>query len=210
MTYKKTSESGVIIVEATFVFPIMLFSVLMLLYMGNVYYQQANLNAIVDIAAVQGAAHCADPMLDDIISNGSVPTEYNDIQPYRYLFGLSDVETKIEDYVTSQFQSAGDGFFGSMAPVTVDCEATFNNSVVMYSFTVEATYDIRVPFRFMGSDPPIVVSLSSKATAPVSDNAEFINNLDMALDYYESSGLSQKVSAVASKISEFFSVFGKG
>lgn len=202
-------NSGVVIVEASIVFPIMLFAVLMLLYMGNVYYQQAKLNAIVDIAAVKGAAYCADPMLDEIEEQKSVPTKYNDIQPYRYLAGVSDVESKMQKYVEEQFTSAGDGFFGSMAPASIECSADFNNSVIMYSFSVEATYNIKVPFRFMGTEAPNIISLSSKATAPVNDNGEFINNIDMALDYYESSGLSKKVSAGMDKIKEFFNRFGK-
>ena len=74
---------------------------------------------------------------------------------------------------------------------------------------MEANYNIKVPFRFMGTEAPNIVSLSAKATAPVNDNGEFINNIDMALDYYESSGLSQKVSAGIDKIKEFFSLFGK-
>lgn len=205
------NENGVIIVEATIVFPVMLFVILLMLYMGNVYFQQAKLNAVVDIAAVKGAAYCADPMLDDIENSGSIPTTNNDIQPYRYLFGLSDVESKMQNYVIDQFKSAGDGFFGTMSPLpsSIDCDANFNNSVIMYSFTVEATYDIRVPLRFMGTEPPKVVSLSAKATAPVNDNGEFINNIDMAIDYYESSGLKQKVSSAVDKIKEVFNVFGK-
>lgn len=203
-------NSGVVIVEATIVFPVMLFAILMLLYMGNVYYQQAKLNAIVDVAAVKGAAYCADPMLDDIESKGSVPTKYNDIQPYRYLFSVSDVESKMQKYVKDQYGSAGDGFFGSMAPVSISSSAKFNNSVIMYSFTVEATYDIKVPFRFMGTEAPTILSLSAKATAPVNDNGEFINNIDMALDYYESSGLSEKVSSAMDKIKGAFDKFGKG
>ena len=206
---KILNENGTVIVEASIVFPIMLFVLLLMLYMGNVYYQQAKLNAIVDIAAVKGAAYCADPMLDNIEAAGSVPTTNNDIQPYRYLFGVSDIETKMQKYVTNQYKTAGDGFFGSMAPSSISCEANFNNSVIMYSFTVEATYDIKVPLRFMGTEAPKIVSLSAKATAPVNDNGEFINNLDMALDYYESSGLSQKVSAAADKIKGFFDKFGK-
>ena len=204
----KTSQSGVVIVEAAFVFPIVIFSVLMMLYLGNVYYQYSKLNAIVDIAAVKGASYCADPVLKSIESGGSVPRKNNDIQPYRYLFGLSDVESDIEDYVEDNFK--GDGFFGSMMPTNVSCEAKFNNNIIMYSFTVEASYDIKVPFRFMGTEPPRIVSLSSKATAPVNDNGEFINNINMALDYYESSGLAKKVSAAMDKVSEFFGKFGKG
>ena len=203
------NDSGVVIVEASIVFPIMLFVILMMLYMGNVYYQQAKLNAIVDIAAIKGAAYCADPMLDDIESAKSVPKTNNDVQPYRYLFGVSDVESKMQKYVKDQYRTSGDGFFGSMAPVSISCDATFNNSIIMYSFTVEATYDIKVPLRFMGTEAPTIVSLSAKATAPVNDNSEFIKNLDMALDYYESSGLSQKVSAATDKIKEFFNKFGK-
>lgn len=202
-------SNGVIIVEASIVFPIMFFVILLMLYMGNVYYQQAKLNSIVDMAAIKGAAYCADPMLDDIEKTGSVPKTYSDIQPYRYLFGVSDIETKMNKYVTEQYKTAGDGFFGSMAPISITCDSNFNNSVIMYSFTVEATYDIKVPLRFMGTEPPTIVSLSAKATAPVNDNGEFINNLDMALDYYESSGMSKKVSAVADKIKDFFSKFGK-
>lgn len=209
MNKKMRKDSGMVIVEATFVFPIMLFAILLMIYMGNVYYQQAKLNAIVDIAAVKGAAYCADPMLDDIEKSGSVPTKYNDIQPYRYLFGLSDIETKMEKYVRTQFDKAGDGFFGSMAPKSVSCVANFNNSVVMYSFTVEATYKVTVPLRFMGTEPPTILRLTAKATAPVNDNGEFINNIDMALDYYESSGLSKKINAVTDKISGFFAKFGK-
>lgn len=202
-------NNGMVIVEATIVFPIMLFVILMMLYMGNVYYQQAKLNAVVDIAAIKGAAYCADPMLDDIEKNGGVPKSYNDIQPYRYLFGVSDVESKIKRYVKEQYKEAGNGFFGSMAPTSVRCDAKFNNSVIMYSFTVEATYDIKVPLKFMGTEPPTIVSLSAKATAPVNDNGEFINNLDMALDYYESSGAQKKISAVSDKIKGFFAKFGK-
>ena len=202
------NNSGNVIVEASIVFPIMLFAILMLLYMGNVYYQQAKLNAIVDVAAVKGAAYCADPMLDEIEETGSVPSANDDIQPYRYLFGVSDIETRIRNYITEKYSSAGNGFFGSMAPTSVVCDADFNNSLIMYSFTVEATYNIKVPFRFMGTEPPTIVSLSAKATAPVNDNGEFINNLDMAMDYYESSKLKQKVSAVSDKIKNFFDVFG--
>lgn len=202
-------ENGVVIVEAAIVFPIMIFTVLMMIYMGNIYFQQAKLNAIVDMAAIKGAAYCADPMLDNIEKNHSVPKSNNDIQPYRYLFGLSDVETRIEKYVSSEFASAGDGFFGDMKARNVDCEAKFNNNVIMYSFTVEATYNIEVPLRFMGTEPPKLVSLSAKATAPVNDNGEFINNLNMALDYYESTGLKDKVNSATGKIKDFFSKFGK-
>ncbi len=202
-------ENGVVIVEAAIVFPIMIFTVLMMIYMGNIYFQQAKLNAIVDMAAIKGAAYCADPMLQKIEKNQSVPKSNNDIQPYRYLFGLSDVETTIEKYVSSEFTTSGDGFFGGMNPRNIDCTAKFNNNVIMYSFTVEATYSIEVPLRFMGTEPPKLVSLSAKATAPVNDNGEFINNLNMALDYYESTGLEEKVSSATSKIKDFFSKFGK-
>ena len=204
-------EQGVVaIIEATIVFPIMFFVIFMLLFMGNIYYQQARLNAVVDVAAVKGAALCADPMLDDIISKGEVPTSNNDIQPYRYIFGVSDIETKIQGEVTDEYNSIGDGFFASMSPLSasINCDAKFNNNIIAYSFTVQATYDIKVPIRFLGAKAPTIVSLSAKATAPVNDNAEFINNLDMAIDYYESSGLKEKVDKATKKIKGFFDTFG--
>lgn len=201
-------KGAVVIVEATFVFPIMLFVIFSLLYMGNVYYQQAKLNSVIDRAAIIGAAYAADPFLDEIESAGSVPTSNNDIQPYRYLFGVPDAEKKVNDFVDKNFQRAGDGFFGKMSPINTSYSTKFNNHIVTMSFTVEGSYDIRVPLRFLGTEPPKIVSLSAKATAPITDNAEFINNLNMALDYADSTGLSKKISAVMDKVKSVFS-FGK-
>lgn len=202
-------QKGLVIVEAAIVFPVMFFAILMMLFMGNVYYQQAKINSVVDVAAVKGAAHFADPMLDDIEKNGSVPTRYNDIQPYRYLFGMYDLQSNIQEDVKSQIESIGSGFFKSMAPRGVNVNAKFNNHLLLFSFTVEATYEIKVPFRFMGTEPPKLLSMSAKATAPVSDNGEFINNIDMALDYYESSGAKRLVDNATGKIKEFFNKIGK-
>lgn len=205
---KKQYESGVLIVEATFVFPIMLFVIFTLLYMGNAYYQQAKLNAVVDRAAIIGAAYAADPFLDDIENLGSVPLKNNDIQPYRYLFGVTDAEKRVKAFIDEEFNTRNDGFFGGMSPVAVSCKTKFNNYIIMQSFTVEVTYSIKIPLSFMGTEAPPVLDLSAKATAPITDNAEFINNLNMAIDYSDASGLSAKISEKIGKVKDMLS-FGK-
>lgn len=63
-------DRGALIVEATIVFPVCLIVILMLLYLGNVYYQKSRIEAIVVEAALDGAAYCADPLLRAIETNG--------------------------------------------------------------------------------------------------------------------------------------------
>ena len=49
--------------EATIVFPVCLIIIMMLLYLGNVYYQKSRIESIVVEAVLDGAAYSADPLL---------------------------------------------------------------------------------------------------------------------------------------------------
>lgn len=91
MKKRMRDDRGALIVEATIVFPVCLIVILMLLYLGNVYYQKSRIEAIVVEAALDGAAYCADPLLRAIQNSdvGQVPGLGTvDYEPYRYLGGL--------------------------------------------------------------------------------------------------------------------------
>lgn len=206
MLKKLREQRGMEIVEATFVFPIIFFVVFFLIYMGNVYYVKAMADKTVTECAIKGAALCADPLLDDVNAVGVPGTSGGmNIEPYRYLTGRKAVESAMKKELTEKLRKNGNGLFGGMAARNVTCTADFENYVLYYTFTAEADYSVKIPLRFMGTDPPVLLRLTSRTQVPVSDAAEFINNVNMALDYYESSGVAAKVNEAIGKVKEFFS-----
>lgn len=95
------SENGTVIIEATFVFPIMFIILFFLIYMGNAFYMKAQVESVVEQKAIQGAAYCADPILETMKETGKFPSlSALETKPYRYIFGgMNDVESKISNEV---------------------------------------------------------------------------------------------------------------
>lgn len=69
---KLNSENGTVIIEATFVFPIMFIILFFLIYMGNAFYMKAQVESVVEQKAIQGAAYCADPILETMKETGKI------------------------------------------------------------------------------------------------------------------------------------------
>lgn len=210
-----TSESGAVaIVEATFVFPVMFIVLFFLIYMGNAYYIKAQVESVVERYAIQGAAYCADPILETIKETGSVPSLSSPdlkIEPYRYIFGgMDNVETDICNFVEAEIKNSSVTFFRNMEPRLITPThniAKFNNYVVYSTFSVEAKYEIQFPIKFFGSNTPAVLTISSRAEVPVNDTAEFIRNTDMVIDVFHGTKIGQKISDVFGKINDFISSF---
>ncbi len=80
----REDEKGSVIVEATYVFPIVFFVIFFLLFMGDAYYLQSQVDSLTNQAAVLAAADCADPIAAEIQA-GSFKIG-TDPQLYRYLF----------------------------------------------------------------------------------------------------------------------------
>lgn len=203
-------EKGMVIVEASFVFPIMFFVLFFLIFMGNTYFLRSRVDSVVNVVAIKGASLCQDPLLKAISESGSVPLENSDITPYRYVIGgMDSVEKDMNEELTKQIGLIGNGFFTDMSPQVLDSKVKYDNHIFYYTFTVEVSYKISYPMRFIGSDKPTIVEVSSKAVVPITDTAEFIGNVDMAIDYYESSGVKEKVEEVVGKAKEFIGKFKK-
>ena len=73
---KEQAQSGAMtIMEAAFVFPIMFLVIVIMVMLGEAYYQHARVEYEVSHAAVSGAARCENPMLAYVQNNGNtVPT----------------------------------------------------------------------------------------------------------------------------------------
>lgn len=208
----KNNEQGMIIVEASFVFPIMFIILFFLIYMGNAFYEKAQIEAVVEEKAIEGANYCADPLLETIMSTGGIPNiSQLQTDPYRYLFGgMGEIEAKIESEVETVIEGKSSSFFKNMSPniVTPSSEmATFNNYVVYSTFSVEVEYVVRFPISFLGKSTPPVLKICSRAEAPVNDTAEFIRNTDMVIDIFHGTKVGQSISDVFGKIEDFMDSF---
>lgn len=212
----RKSESGEVIVEATFIFPIMFIILFILIYMGNAFYLRSQIDSVVTEQAIRGASYCADPLLQYIRENDSVPglnSTAADADPYRYIFGGMDgIEDDIRDSVKKEILNNIKSLFGNMDPKIVtpsDKIAKFNNYVLYSTFSVEVEYVIEFPIRLLGEDSPIALKISSRAESPVNDTAEFIRNTDMVVDMFQGTGIGQKISDMFGKIKEFMNSFAE-
>lgn len=206
---KWKNEQGVMIIEATIVFPVVFFVIFFLIYFGNVFYIRSKVEAVTEIMAVKGAAYYTDPMLEEIADTGKAPLKFKDIRPYRYWFKTASVENEILEELNQKLGNTGTGYFAGMEPSSVIATAKYENHFFYDAFVVEVTYKIQFPIRFIGSENPMILKLSAKSVAAATDTDEFIRNTDMILDYYDSSGLADKVKEVVEKVKDFFGFGGQ-
>ena len=80
----------------------------------------------------------------------------------------------------------------------------FENHIFYSTVTADVDFQVKFPIRFLGSDQPVVLKMHSRSVAPVTDTPEFIQNVDMAIDYADSTGLSEKLNQLTGKVREFF------
>ena len=190
-------EKGVmVIVESTFVFPIMFFVIFFLFFMGNMYFAKAYVDNRVQEVAIDMASQCADPNLDNIIKSGTpaIPNKMEN-EPYRYIFnsdviggnGTVDLSKNNAKTLIVEDISSFNTFFAGMEPMISrsDIDVKFNNNLISYTLSVTANYKIKLPWKFLFSDEVIVKELTSHVEVPVSDAPEFIRNIDMAVDYLQ-------------------------
>lgn len=210
-------ENGMLIVEATMVFPVMFLVVFLMFFMGNAYFQKSRIDAIVTQMAYFGSAQCADPLLREIESKGKVPSlkeaEY-EIEPYRYILGeigknsgMSKIEENVEKQIQTKITGLKSGLFSHMKPTASKLDAEFNNAFVYSTFDVEVNYKIPFPIRMIGMKNYLSLNMSSKCEVPVSDTPEFIRNVNMVEDWVESTEAGQsaieKTKKIMEKVSEF-------
>lgn len=212
-------ENGAVqIVEASFVFPIMFIILFFLIYMGNAFYMKAQIESVVAQKAVQGAAYCADPLLETIKvletikATNTIPSiSQLDADPYRYIIGgMDEVEKKIGKEVKETIEASSASFFRNMGPVVKTHEtkiAKFNNYVLYSTFSVDVECKIEFPIKFLGRSTPSMLVINSHSEVAVNDTAEFIRNTDMFIDYFADSKFGQTIKGVFDKINDFLNTF---
>lgn len=184
MNNKKSERGAVMIMEATFIFPIVFFILILLIYIGNAYYLKAKIDSYTTQYSIIGASQCADPLLNSI-NRGSMPTSAKsaDVKPYRYVFTgyMDDVAEDVEIAINKDLKNTG--FFSNMS---VKCTSNANSVTKLFysSFYVDVEFTIKIPMNIFGMKLDLL-KFNSRSEVPITDVGEFIRNVDMAVDFVE-------------------------
>lgn len=188
--YLKSEKGAVEVVEAAFVFPVVFFVVILLIFMGNMFFQQAKMDAI----AVRGAEYLAAVYTHPILAKNSIPTDSTqvNVKPYRYLLGDSDTESKAKRKIKEWIDSTGTGLLSGMNVDAKISVCRIKNYVLYQTAEIQIDYSIKlVPLNFFDIEP--LVRCSTATVVAATDSAEFIRNIDMIMDYSEEFGLTDKI-----------------
>ena len=171
----KKNEKGALIMESTLVFPVMFFVLFFLIYMGNMMYLRSRVDSI-----VSSAAH--------------------------NLLGNSSLADPVRNKMVSKINSLGTGFFSGMGLTSVTVNTfQYNKGLITSTFTVDVSYRIKFPIKFIGDEKSTILLFHSTQTVPVTDTGEFILDVDMAVDFMQQTGLDQKLNKMMENIKQFFS-----
>ncbi len=216
ITEKLKNTRGAVIVEAAIVFPVTFFVLLFIIFLGNLFYEQARVDDIVMRYAIRGAQCAADPFLDSMYTSGgtSVPRDPDTIvlEPYRYVMGflegssITTIETSFSKQIMKEINESGLIFFNDTGAKYVSSEngsiCKFNNNFLCSTFIVQVNYAVTFPISFMDLNKPILLRMTSRAEVPVSDTDEFIRNIDMAVDLIEDTKFGQSIAGIFEKVNK--------
>ena len=215
---KMKREDGMLIVEATIIFPIMFLVIFLMMILGNAYFHKSTIDSMVAQMANYGAAQCADPLLREITEKNGVPalkdSTYS-IEPYRYLLGevssgkgMNKIENNVKTQLSDKISKLKTGAFNNMKPtLTKPVTAEFKNAFIYSTFVVEVQYKVPLPLRMIGMKESFSMNTTSRTEVPVSDVPEFIRNVNMIIDFMENTEGGQKalekIGEVMSKVGEY-------
>lgn len=216
---KRRNDSGVIIIEATIVFPVMFIVLFLIMFIGNSYYERAKVDAIVAEYAIMGAQSIVNPIQYQMIMHNTVPTDIGDtdFDPYRYLLGevdpnsfMQDVEREIAQRIKDDIENNSLIFSGTMVPQVTSKEddmAEFNNYVLYATFETQVEYEIHFPIKMMGAKSAPVMKLRSRSEVSVNDVAEFMRNTDTIIDIFNLDSGGKPDKGLFSNLLSFFDKF---
>ena len=193
MPESRGKENGSLIVEATFVFPIMFVVIFFLIFVGNAYYQMSRVEAIATSAAIEGAAQCADPVLS-YIEDGEFPDiNSNYIKPYRFIGSTnSDVEgtkASIQAAVSEKLSGLKGGLFSGMELQETLIVPCYDNYFVCAMFEIDINYSIRMPIRLLFTSENMKLNYACHLRVPSNDTSELIRTTSFVGDYLERVGV---------------------
>lgn len=222
---KSRGQSGAVMVEAVFIFPIVLFVLMLIIYLGNIYYQKARVNEIVNRYAIEGAQMVSDPFLQKLrglVTEGkkmdtNCKSSELKLLPYRYITGqhtigyIKEVEDDLSEQIKKELEDNSSTLFDSVKVKNISTENSkickYNPGFFASSFVVQVNYEISYPFYWLGESQMSIIKASARSECAVNDMDEFIRNLDMIVDLVGETKVGSKVGEWVGKMQSFISKF---
>lgn len=194
------NSRGSITVEATIIFPVVLFCVAALIYASMILYQVAYIQSLADKASQRGAAMWIKPAQDkyDVYMGRVTLSDIKERDPYwRFVDGkYSDKLQKVEEYVKLQINAfsvldpSSEAVPGSptspakITPDAVNVKVDLENFVIYKKLvvTIENKYKLPVGNMLKPFGLSEYITISAKSESVINEPAEFIRNTDLIID----------------------------
>ncbi len=215
------SDEGAIIAEASFVMPVIIIVIFILIYLALIQIQQAIMQMyayevaqnICNISTFPGYEYFYQEAWDEEKrleltelyepSPHVIDMIYSVHNPYRYLGGIylnkhNNYKEQLKDIVQNSLYFNG-------GEIITDIDVAFEN--LSSSIKVRVGYSFKLPrfISLIGINPNIMIK--GEAIIYANDTAEFIRNTDLAFDLFEhflkKYNLDKKINTFYKKIKEF-------
>ena len=209
------SERGSTIVEMTFIFPIIVFLLVIMLFYGMFMYEQVATKAILDNVLARAAANwaTADKGIDDDEAAES-PVDFSVWEVYSRILDFKDGKKRenIQSEALGRLRRAC-LLKHTFQPENIQLES--RNFVVYKSLKLTVTRQYPLPFpgflKWLGVQTHLDYVITG--TAVVQDQPETIRNIDLAADILRQTGLKSvydKLQSAMGSLVEFFQNFKVG
>lgn len=222
--FKKADTGASSVIEMTLIFPLVLFVMGFLIYMGSYVMQSVTIYNDAQRIAVAASREAGIPGYENLYQGAGVTSKadfnwpdgvapsldvinaiMNEHDPYRYWGNnildsseVSTLETNLERLV------ANNSFLASS---NVDCTITTTNNILNQQVQVRVIKYISAPQLFQALGLADNISIDVTATAVVGDPAEFIRNTNMVFDLAEYMLKKIKIGSSNQTISERIAIY---
>ncbi len=215
-------ETGAIMVEASIYFPIVIFTVFAMIYLGMVKYQESVLTFQVEKLAVIGAREIAYPGYEVFTEDGSLMSSSVDfksesqfssaeIRNYyekhsehlynEWRFDYGEDSARLEQELSDMLRQRS-----FLTGIGTDAQVKINNYVIGKSLTVTASYGLKSPRFLSYVGVPLDLTLKTHVIQNASNPTELVRNIDLATDLIdfllERFGVKDRVDSFLKKVED--------
>lgn len=204
-------ESGTIMVEATIYYPIVIFAVFAMIYLGMVKYQDSLLAYQVEHFAVQGGREVAYQGYEELETEGETFPGAEAFEAYydrhaehlynEWRFNYSQEESRIRGELEEALSRKS-----FLTGVETTAKVDISNYVIGKSIQVTATYGVESPRFLTHIGVPLELRLGTSVKQNASNPAELVRNIDLAGDLIdfllERFGVKGKVDGFLKKVED--------
>lgn len=212
MNRRRKQEKGSVEVEATFIFPIMILCIILLLYLSLIIYQRANLQATLETALLYYKNTLTDTYVtrndemqyqyaeNSYIGTGNGYAVTGPMNPYRWVDGDDKSAQNFETYFKSVAKNM---LFDKNMSLSFD----YTNYVLLKEIrvTVKQVIQLPVDFSIIGVDNKYVISATARMVAV--DHEDTVRNIDYVIDIVEDTKAGEFIKNIGVKVVEYYGKF---